>query len=91
VIESARLLHRSDGTYLASHHFGVFAIEGMLLARYHMHRQVYKPGRSKRARCVSDRRAVPLICRGAGKAFRVGAQCHTSVQQVVISETCYSC
>lgn len=41
VIESAKLVPRSDGSYLAYHRDGVFAIEGMLLARYHMHRQVY--------------------------------------------------
>lgn len=41
VIESARLVRKSDGQYLAYHRDGVFAIEGMLLARYHMHRQVY--------------------------------------------------
>ena len=41
VIEAARLVRKSDGQYLAYHRDGVFAIEGMLLARYHMHRQVY--------------------------------------------------
>jgi uncharacterized protein len=41
VIESARLVKRPDGQYLAYHRDGVFAIEAMLLARYHMHRQVY--------------------------------------------------
>ena len=41
VIEAARLVRKSDGPYLAYHRDGVFAIEGMLLARYHMHRQVY--------------------------------------------------
>jgi uncharacterized protein len=41
VIEAARLVRKPDGPYLAYHRDGVFAIEGMLLARYHMHRQVY--------------------------------------------------
>ena len=41
LVESARLVTRTDGDYLAYHPDGVFALEEMLLARYHMHRQVY--------------------------------------------------
>jgi HD superfamily phosphohydrolase len=41
LIESARLVTRTDGDYLAYHPDGVYALEEMLLARYHMHRQVY--------------------------------------------------
>lgn len=41
VIEAARLVTRQDGEYLAYHPEGIFALEEMLLARYHMHRQVY--------------------------------------------------
>jgi HD superfamily phosphohydrolase len=41
VVEAARLVNRADGVYLAYHPDGVFALEEMLLARYHMHRQVY--------------------------------------------------
>lgn len=51
VIESARLVRKSDGNYLAYHRDGVFAIEGMLLARYHMHRQVY----GHKTRVATDR------------------------------------
>lgn len=41
LVESARLVTRTEGDYLAYHPDGVYALEEMLLARYHMHRQVY--------------------------------------------------
>jgi HD superfamily phosphohydrolase len=41
IIEAARIVPTSQGDYLAYHSDGVFAVEGMLLARYHMTRQVY--------------------------------------------------
>jgi HD superfamily phosphohydrolase len=41
VIESARGLREVAGTYLGFHEDGVYALEELLLARYHMHRQVY--------------------------------------------------
>lgn len=41
VIESARYKHDVAGSKLAYHLDGIYALEEMLLARYHMHRQVY--------------------------------------------------
>jgi uncharacterized protein len=41
LIESARALPSLDESYLGFHEDGIFAVEEMLLARYHMHRQVY--------------------------------------------------
>lgn len=41
LIEAARLVRDSDGDYLAYDRDGIFAVESLLLARYHMHRQVY--------------------------------------------------
>jgi uncharacterized protein len=60
VIESARLVKRSDGNYLAYHRDGVFAIEGMLLARYHMHRQVY----GHKTRLATDRMLMRAMLLG---------------------------
>lgn len=41
LIEAARLVRTPDGDYLAYDRDGIFAVESLLLARYHMHRQVY--------------------------------------------------
>jgi HD superfamily phosphohydrolase len=41
LIEAARLVRSPDGDYLAYDRAGIFAVESLLLARYHMHRQVY--------------------------------------------------
>lgn len=43
IIESARIISdaATGDTYLAYHEDAVYALEEMLLARYHMHRQVY--------------------------------------------------
>lgn len=41
VVEAARRKQDVGGTKLAYHTDGVFSLEEMLLARYHMHRQVY--------------------------------------------------
>lgn len=55
VIESARVLQSVGGfSSLAFDEGGVFAIEAMLLARYHMHRQIY----GHRTRVATDRMLV---------------------------------
>ena len=54
VIESARVLSDPPGTALAFHEDGTYALEEMLLARYHMHRQVY----GHRTRVATDRMLV---------------------------------
>lgn len=41
MIETARAVEAGSETYLAFHEDGLYALEEMLLARYHMHRQVY--------------------------------------------------
>jgi uncharacterized protein len=41
LIESARLVRNSDYKHLAYDRDGIFAVESLLIARYHMHRQVY--------------------------------------------------
>jgi HD superfamily phosphohydrolase len=41
LIEAARLVRNPDGDYLAYDRDGLFAVESLLLARYHMHRQIY--------------------------------------------------
>ncbi len=41
LIEAARLVRDHNGDYLAYDCDGIFAVESLLLARYHMHRQVY--------------------------------------------------
>jgi HD superfamily phosphohydrolase len=41
MVETARTVSAGGETYLAFHEDGLYALEEMLLARYHMHRQVY--------------------------------------------------
>jgi HD superfamily phosphohydrolase len=41
VIESARRAEDATGSVLAFHRDGIYAVEELLLARHHMHRQVY--------------------------------------------------
>jgi HD superfamily phosphohydrolase len=41
MVETARAVSAAGETYLGFHQDGVYALEEMLLARYHMHRQVY--------------------------------------------------
>jgi hypothetical protein len=60
LIESARLVKKPEGVYLAYHQDGVFALEGMLLARYHMHRQVY----GHKTRVATDRMLVRAMSLG---------------------------
>lgn len=60
IVESARLVHKPEGAYLAYHRDGVFAIEGMLLARYHMHRQVY----GHKTRLATDKMLVRAMLLG---------------------------
>jgi HD superfamily phosphohydrolase len=57
IVESARLVSRRDASYLAYHRDGIFAVEAMLLARHHMHRQVY----GHRTRVVTDRMLVRAL------------------------------
>lgn len=41
MVETARSVSAGGETYLGFHQDGIYALEEMLLARYHMHRQVY--------------------------------------------------
>lgn len=41
MVETSRKISAGGETYLAFHEDGMYALEEMLLARYHMHRQVY--------------------------------------------------
>jgi HD superfamily phosphohydrolase len=41
LVETARLVSNHYGDYLAYDRDGIFAVESLLIARYHMHRQVY--------------------------------------------------
>jgi HD superfamily phosphohydrolase len=65
VIESARRIERTDGAYLAYHRDGVFAIEGMLLARHHMHRQVY----GHKTRLATDKMLVRAMLFGVDESL----------------------
>lgn len=60
VIESARCLADATGTALAFDVGALYALEEMLLARYHMHRQVY----GHRTRVATDRMLVRAITLG---------------------------
>jgi HD superfamily phosphohydrolase len=60
LIEAARIVREPDGRYLAYHRNGVFAIEGLLLARYHMHRQVY----GHKTRLATDKMLIRAIIFG---------------------------
>lgn len=60
LIESARLVTKPEGDYLAYHSDGIYALEGMLLARYHMHRQVY----GHKTRVATDRMLVRAMSLG---------------------------
>jgi uncharacterized protein len=57
LVESARCISDAGGTYLGFDEGGVYALEEMLLARYHMHRQVY----GHRTRVATDRMLVRAI------------------------------
>ncbi len=59
VVESALVITERFGpnTYLGFHLSGIYALEEMLLARYHMHRQVY----GHRTRIATDRMLVRAI------------------------------
>lgn len=61
VIESAVGVEvPGGGTQLAFHPDGIYALEGMLLARYHMHRQVY----GHKTRVATDRMLVRAMTLG---------------------------
>jgi HD superfamily phosphohydrolase len=54
VVESMRRLEDVGGTYLGFDAEGIYAVEELLLARYHMHRQVY----GHRTRIATDKMLV---------------------------------
>src|SRR5439155_580258 len=60
LIESAQLVQTTDGEHLAFHKDGMFAVERLLLARYHMHRQVY----GHRTRIATDEMLIRAILFG---------------------------
>ena len=54
VVESMRKTADIQGTYLGFDHEGIYAVEELLLARYHMHRQVY----GHRTRVATDKMLI---------------------------------
>lgn len=60
LIESARLVRGPEGDYLAYDRDGLFAVERLLLARYHMHRQVY----GHKTRLGIDRMLIRAVISG---------------------------
>jgi HD superfamily phosphohydrolase len=60
LIEAARVVGEPGSQGLAYHRDGVFAIEGLLLARYHMHRQVY----GQKTRLGTDKMLIRAIIFG---------------------------
>ena len=65
VVESARRVEDLGGTYLGFHEEGVYAVEGLLLARYHMHRQVY----GHRTRIATDKMLVRAMSLGVDEGL----------------------
>lgn len=60
VVESARRADSTGGSALAFARDGIYAVEGMLLARYHMHRQVY----GHRTRIATDKMLIRAMHTG---------------------------
>jgi HD superfamily phosphohydrolase len=60
LIEAARIAHTPEGDHLAYDRDGIFAVEGLLLARYHMHRQVY----GHRTRVGIDKMLIRAVVSG---------------------------
>lgn len=60
VIDAARLTQSGDVQQLAFHVSGVYAIEGLMLARYQMHRQVY----GHKTRIATDKMLVRAMLLG---------------------------
>jgi HD superfamily phosphohydrolase len=60
LIEAARIVREPGSEYLAYHRDAVFAIESLLLARYHMHRQVY----GQKTRLATDKMLIRAMIFG---------------------------
>jgi HD superfamily phosphohydrolase len=68
IVETARTVSAGGETYLAFHEDGIYALEEMLLARYHMHRQVY----GHKTRVGIDRMLVRSLMLGVEEGILPG-------------------